>query len=182
MLCALNSPYHSVVSHLRISSKRVHKIASFLSEKRGNGVLHADDFSASLPLWICIFILLFWGLFVAFRISLVWYLPRSNRKSSKKRKQNSQSHTRKPPAYCSAAMKRYWKARLDWNGLQGFSTGQNIKLCRQELQSNCCVLLPCLPYSCDLFAAEEAYSWLRLTQDLGNRNYVERNQYFQGSI
>lgn len=98
---------------------------------RGNGVLHACNFSTSFPLWIWIFILLFWGLF-AFRISLVWYLPRSNRKSPRKREQNSQSHTRKPPAYCSAVMRRYWRARLGWNGLQDFTTGQNIKLFIQE--------------------------------------------------
>lgn len=115
-----------------------------------------------------------------FRICLVWCLPRSNRKSPRKRKRNSQSHTRKPPAYCSAVMRRYWRARLDWNGLRGFSTSQNKELFRQELQSDCCVFLPCLPHSCDMFTVEEAYSWLRLTQDLGNRNYVEVNQYFSG--
>lgn len=33
--------------------------------------------------------------------------------------------------------------------------------------------MPWLPHSSDLFAAKEADSWLKLTQDLGNRSYVE---------
>lgn len=105
------------------------------------------------------------------RISLVWDLPRSTRKRPQKREQNSQGLSRKLPAYCSAVMRRYWGVGFGWKYLLGFMLYKTLE--KGTTDQLCCVHMPCLPQSLDLFAAEEADPWSKFSQDLGNGSHVE---------
>lgn len=113
------------------------------------------------------------------RISLVWDLPRSTRKSPQKREQNSQGLSRKLPAYSSAVMRRYWgvlRSRwkwLLWTGCWALSWTKHKTFEKGTTDQLCCVHMPCLPQSFDFFAAKKADPWSKFSQDLGNRSHEE---------